>query len=141
MMRLSMMSVSRTSLLFLLSTGLALLEKTNVPSFPHSLYMPFHIGEAEILKDGDEIAIIALGNSVYPAVFAAERLYKDGVSAMVVNARFAKPLDCNLLISTASRIKKIITVEHNTLSGGFGSAVLEFLNDAEIQHVQVRLLA
>ena len=112
----------------------------NVPSFPHSLYMPFHIGEAEILKDGDEIAIIALGNSVYPAVFAAERLYKDGVSAMVVNARFAKPLDCNLLISTASRIKKIITVEDNTLSGGFGSAVLEFLNDAEIPHVKVRRL-
>ncbi len=112
----------------------------NVPSFPHSLYIPFHIGEAEILKEGEEIAIIALGNMVYPALTASERLDKDGVSAMVVNARFVKPLDRNLLTSIASRIKRIITVEENTLSGGFGSAVLEFLNDAEIPFIKVRRL-
>jgi 1-deoxy-D-xylulose-5-phosphate synthase len=112
----------------------------NVPSFPHSLYIPFHIGEAEILKDGEEIAIIAVGNMVYPALSASERLDKDGVSVMVVNARFVKPMDRNLLISIASRIKRIITVEENTLTGGFGSAVLEFLNDAEIPHIKVRRL-
>ena len=112
----------------------------NVPSFPHSLYIPFNIGEAEIVKDGEEIAIIALGNMVYPALSASERLDKDGVSVTVVNARFVKPMDRNLLISIASRIKRIITVEENTLTGGFGSAVLEFMNDAEIPHVKVRRL-
>jgi 1-deoxy-D-xylulose-5-phosphate synthase len=107
---------------------------------PYSSYIPFQIGEAEILKDGEEIAIIALGNTVYPVLSASERLDKDGVSVMVVNARFVKPMDRNLLISIASRINKIITVEENTLTGGFGSAVLEFLNDAEIHRIRVRRL-
>jgi 1-deoxy-D-xylulose-5-phosphate synthase len=112
----------------------------NVPTFSHALYMPFHIGEAEILKDGEEIAIIALGNMVYPALSVSERLEKEGVNVMVVNARFVKPMDRNLLISIASRIKRIITVEENTLTGGFGSSVLELLNDAEIPHIKVRRL-
>lgn len=111
-----------------------------VSSSPYSSYIPFHIGEAEILKDGEEIAIIALGNTVHPALSAAERLDKDGISVMVVNGRFVKPMDRNLLISIASRIKRIITVEENTLIGGFGSAVLEFLNDAEIPYIKVRRL-
>lgn len=111
-----------------------------VSSSPYSPYIPFQIGEAEILKDGEDIVIIALGNMVNPALSASERLDKDGVSVMVVNARFVRPLDRNLLISTASRIKRIITVEENTLAGGFGSAVLEFLNDAEIPHIKVRRL-
>jgi 1-deoxy-D-xylulose-5-phosphate synthase len=59
---------------------------------------------------------------------------------MVVNGRFVKPLDRNLLISIASRIKRVITVEENTLTGGFGSAVLEFLSDAEIPYIKVRRL-
>jgi 1-deoxy-D-xylulose-5-phosphate synthase len=112
----------------------------NVPTFPHPLDIPFHIGEAEILKDGEEIAIIALGNMVYQAMSASERLDKDGVSVMVVNARFVKPMDRNLLISIASRIKRIITVEENTLTGGFGSSVLELLNDTEIPHIKIQRL-
>lgn len=99
---------------------------------------PFNIGEAEILKYGEEIAVIALGNTVYPALSASERLEREGISVMVVNARFIKPLDRNLLISITSRIKKIIVVEENTITGGFGSAVLEFLNDMEIPNVKIR---
>jgi 1-deoxy-D-xylulose-5-phosphate synthase len=114
--------------------------RAKVSSVPFSSYMPFHIGEAEVLKDGKEIAIIALGNTAYPALSAAQRLDKENVSAMVVNARFIKPLDRNLLIGIASRIKRIITVEENTLTGGFGSAVIEILNDEEILHVKVRRL-
>ncbi len=106
----------------------------------YSSYIPFHIGEAEVLKNGEEIAILALGNMVYPALSAAERLSKTGASVMVVNARFVKPLDRNLLLSIASRTKKLITVEENTLTGGFGSAVLELLNDVEIPHIRVRRL-
>lgn len=106
----------------------------------YSSCTPFNIGEAEILKYGEEIAVIALGNTVYPALSASERLEREGISVMVVNARFLKPLDRNLLISIASRIKRIITVEENTLTGGFGSVVLEFLNDREIPNVKIRRL-
>ncbi|MEW6162888.1 MAG: 1-deoxy-D-xylulose-5-phosphate synthase [Nitrospirota bacterium] len=98
------------------------------------------IGKAEILKEGNDIAIIAIGSTVYPALSAAEQLGKEGISAMVVNARFIKPLDRNLLLSIVSRVKRIITVEENALAGGFGSAVLEFLNKIEVYDVRVRRL-
>jgi 1-deoxy-D-xylulose-5-phosphate synthase len=106
----------------------------------HHTQVSFDIGEGEILKTGNDIAIIAVGNCIYPAQSAAESLERDGISVMVVNARFLKPLDLNLLISIASRIKRIITVEENTLAGGFGSAVLELLNDREIPDVKIRRL-
>jgi 1-deoxy-D-xylulose-5-phosphate synthase len=106
----------------------------------HHTQVSFDIGEGEILKTGNDIAIIAVGNCIYPAQSAAEGLERDGISVMVVNARFLKPLDRNLLISIASRIKRIITVEENTLAGGFGSAVLELLNDREIPDVKIRRL-
>jgi 1-deoxy-D-xylulose-5-phosphate synthase len=98
------------------------------------------IGKAEILMEGDEIAIIAIGNTVYPAHFAAEQLEKDGISTMLVNARFIKPIDRDLLISVASKVKRIITIEENVLAGGFGSAVLELLDNAEVSNVKVRRL-
>jgi 1-deoxy-D-xylulose-5-phosphate synthase len=92
----------------------------------------FKIGEAEILKDGKDVALIALGNTVYPSLRAAERLEKENISTMVINARFVKPLDRNLISSVAAMIPRIVTVEENVLQGGFGSAVLEFLNKIEI---------
>ncbi len=106
----------------------------------YSALNSFTIGEAEILKEGEELTIVAIGNTVYPALSAAERLEEAGISAMVINARFIKPLDRNLLLSVVSRIKKIITVEENTLAGGFGSALLEFLNEARVQNVRIKIL-
>jgi 1-deoxy-D-xylulose-5-phosphate synthase len=106
----------------------------------HQSPVTFDIGEGEILKTGEDIAFIAIGNCVHSALSAAERLERDGISVMVVNARFIRPLDRHLLLSITSRIKRIITVEENTLTGGFGSAVLELLNDMEIPHVKVRRL-
>ncbi len=106
----------------------------------YSALNSFTIGEAEILKEGEELIIVAIGNTVYPALSAAERLEEAGISAMVINARFIKPLDRNLLLSVVSRIKKIITVEENTLAGGFGSALLEFLNEARVQNVRIKIL-
>ena len=98
----------------------------------------FKIGEAEILKDGKDIALIALGNTVYPSLQAAERLEKQGTSTMVINARFIKPLDRNLISSVAAMVPRIITIEENILQGGFGSAVVEFLNKIEIPHIKVK---
>jgi len=113
-----------------------------VQSFePHAASLvPFKIGEAEILRDGKDVAVIALGNSVYPALSAAARLEKEGITTMVVNARFVKPLDRNLISSIVSLVPRIITIEENVLQGGFGSAVLEFLNDIGVPHVRIKRL-
>jgi len=102
------------------------------------LPVPFRIGEAGIIKEGKDVALIALGSTVCSALSAAMKLEKEGISAMVVNARFVKPLDRDLIASVASMVPKIITVEENSLQGGFGSAVLELLNEMEVPNVRVR---
>lgn len=102
--------------------------------------MELEKGKAEVLIDGNDIAIIAVGNTVQPALKAAEMLAKDGISPCVVNARFIKPLDAELFISLARCTKKIITVEENVLAGGFGSAVTECLSDAGITGVRIKRL-
>jgi len=81
-----------------------------------------------------------LGNSVLPALSAASMLEKEGISAMVVNARFVKPLDRELFSSIVATVKSIITIEENVLAGGFGSAFLEFLNSNDINDVRVKML-
>lgn len=111
-----------------------------LPFTSQKLPVPFKIGEAEILRDGKDVALLALGNTVNQALSAAERLGGEGIQAMVINARFVKPLDRNLISSVASMIPRIITIEENVLQGGFGSAVLEFLNKIDISHAKVRRL-
>ncbi len=90
------------------------------------------LGNSEALRDGADIALFAVGNCVIPALKAAERLERDGIHATVINARFINPLDRELIFSIASRIPKIVTIEENVLQGGFGSSVLECLNDSGI---------
>ncbi len=85
------------------------------------------IGKAEVLRKGEDLLILAVGNMVYPALEAASLLEEQGLSAAVVNARFVKPLDEELIVEMARRIGRVLTVEENTLHGGFGSAVLETL--------------
>ncbi|HEX8736221.1 MAG TPA: 1-deoxy-D-xylulose-5-phosphate synthase [Pyrinomonadaceae bacterium] len=87
------------------------------------------IGKAEILRDGGEIAILAYGSMVYPSVEAARNLEKDGVETTVVNARFVKPLDSELILALAQSKRLIVTVEEAYLAGGFGSAVMELLEE------------
>jgi len=87
------------------------------------------VGKAEILKDGGEVAIIAYGSMVYPAMEAAKNLEKDGIEATVINARFVKPLDSELIIALAQSMRLIVTVEDAYLAGGFGSAILELLEE------------
>jgi 1-deoxy-D-xylulose-5-phosphate synthase len=87
---------------------------------------PIEIGTWERLRDGKQLAILAVGSMVYPALQASAELEKDGISAEVVSARFVKPLDEKMLLSVLKRFDRIISVEENSLSGGFGSAVMEF---------------
>ena len=98
------------------------------------------IGKAEILKDGDDVAILALGRCVSEGLEAHARLAERGVRATVVNCRFVKPIDVDLIAGVARRVPRIITVEENVRQGGFGSAVLEALNDQGITHVAVERL-
>lgn len=86
----------------------------------------FSIGQGERIRPGCDAAIIALGSTVYAAIEAAEMLDGQGISAEVINARFAKPLDEQLIISVLNSKAPVIVVEDNTIVGGFGSAVLEF---------------
>jgi len=88
---------------------------------------PLPIGCGELLRDGTDVALVALGKAVPAALQAAEALAAQGVSAAVADARFAKPLDEALLADLAERIGVVVTVEDHVLAGGFGSAVLESL--------------
>lgn len=99
---------------------------------------PIPIGEAEQLTDGDDILVFAIGNSVHEALNAAKILSKNGIHAAVVNCRFVKPLDTNLICRLARKIPRIITVEENVRQGGFGSAVLECLMDRGVDGFQMR---
>jgi len=101
---------------------------------------PIEIGKGEIIHEGTDLAIIAIGSTVYPALAAAGKLKSEGIGATVINSRFVKPLDRDLLCDTASSLKKIITVEENALHGGFGSAVLELFQETGISDVTVKRL-
>lgn len=85
------------------------------------------VGCAESLREGDDVAILALGTMVQPSLEAAEVLCAEGVAVAVINARFVKPLDEALILRLAEKCKVLVTVEENALQGGFGSAVLELL--------------
>ncbi len=89
--------------------------------------VPLPIGKGEVLKSGGDVLILAIGRSVYDALEASDSLEKNGISAAVVNCRFVKPLDIDLIASLAKEIPRIVTVEENVRQGGFGSAVLEEL--------------
>ncbi len=94
--------------------------------------VPIPIGKGEVLKKGDDVLILAIGTSVSEALSAHSTLMEQGISATVVNCRFVKPLDSDLIVSLAREIPRIITVEENVRQGGFGSAVLECLSEQRI---------
>ena len=98
---------------------------------------PIPIGKSEVVREGEDVLVIAIGNRVYPALEAAQTLADSGISAAVVNARFVKPLDTETILPLAERIGKVITIEDGVRMGGFGSAVLEALATARITDVQI----
>jgi 1-deoxy-D-xylulose-5-phosphate synthase len=98
---------------------------------------PIPIGRGMILKDGGDVAILAIGACVVEALKAHALLSDRGVQATVVDGRFVKPIDAALIVDLARRVPRIVTVEENVRQGGFGSAVLEALNDAGLTAVAV----
>jgi 1-deoxy-D-xylulose-5-phosphate synthase len=90
------------------------------------------IGKAEVLRKGDDLLILGYGAMVHPALQTAEILSEHGINATVVNARFVKPLDTDLILPLAEKIGKVVTMEEGCLMGGFGSAVQEALNDHDL---------
>ena len=109
-----------------------------------SIAEPMHslpIGKAEVLREGKDVCLWAIGSMVQSALQAADKLAEQGISAGVVNMRFAKPLDEELLLEHAAQYGKIVTLEEGVLQGGVGSAVLETLNAAKmLQKCQVLTL-
>lgn len=93
---------------------------------------PVEIGKGEILRSGDDVLLLGYGTMVYPAMQVAEILSEHGVQATVINARFVKPLDTDLILPLAQRIGKVVTLEEGCLVGGFGSAVSEALMDNNV---------
>jgi 1-deoxy-D-xylulose-5-phosphate synthase len=90
-------------------------------------FVSLPIGKAELLREGRDVLLLAVGSMVYPAIEAAEMLARNGISAAVVNARFVKPIDKDLILPLIQHIGKVITVEEHALSSGFGSAIAEML--------------
>ena len=105
-----------------------------IPLDPEPRTIP--IGEAEILREGADLTLLAVGSMVHPSLEAAVRLEQEGLSAGVVNARFIKPLDDELILELAER-GPIVTVEESQRQGGFGSAVVELLQDRGVDYARV----
>ncbi len=99
------------------------------------------IGKGEVLIEGGDILLLPLGNRVHPALRAAEGLKKVGVDATVINPRFIKPLDGDLICTWAKKMGRVLTIEDNVRQGGFGSAVLELFSRRKLYNIQTSCLA
>jgi len=132
MLRLALQLNSPCALRFPRGTGLGVALDRDCRDIP--------VGRAEVLVEGKDITLLAVGNAVQAARRAAVMLKEQGVLATVINARFIKPLDEDCITRWASRTGRLITVEENMLAGGFGSAVLELLAAKGMDGIQVKCL-
>jgi 1-deoxy-D-xylulose-5-phosphate synthase len=98
------------------------------------------IGKGEVVREGEDVVILALGSTVFPSLHGAEQLEKAGIRAAVINCRFLKPLDEDLLCHWAKKTGNVLTVEENILQGGFGSAVLELFQERNLFSIRVKRL-
>ncbi len=97
------------------------------------------IGKSEVLREGKDVVLLAIGTMVNSSVKAAEMLENEGISCEVINMRFVKPLDTLRLDDIASRFNKIVTLEENSLWGGFGSGIIEYLTDNNYKNDVLRI--
>lgn len=104
-----------------------------------SAFTKLELGKGEIVWPGSDVAILAIGNMVHPSLKAAELLSKDGINAEVVNMRFVKPIDHELIGNICKRFRYILTVEDHVIQGGFGSAVLESIATKSYPDLHVRI--
>ncbi|MGA8265899.1 MAG: 1-deoxy-D-xylulose-5-phosphate synthase [Ignavibacteriaceae bacterium] len=97
------------------------------------------IGKSEKLREGDDVALLAVGSMVDYSNKAADKLKEQGISCEIINMRFVKPLDTEMLDEIAKRHSKIVTLEESTLLGGFGSAVLEYFSEKNYKNDILRI--
>ena len=102
--------------------------REKLPSFTTEK-TPFELGKANVLQDGNDIAIFACGTQVYQAIKAAELLEKDGISAAVINIHTIKPIDEKTVIQYANKCGLVLTVEEHQITGGLGSAIAEVVSE------------
>ncbi|WP_414584839.1 1-deoxy-D-xylulose-5-phosphate synthase [Scytonema sp. PCC 10023] len=102
-------------------------------------WQPLPIGKGEIIRHGKDVLMVAYGSMVYPSLQAAASLSEHGIEATVVNARFAKPLDTDLIVPLAKQFNRVFTLEEGCLIGGFGSAVAEALLDRNVVVPVIRI--
>jgi len=100
-------------------------------------YKKIPIGEAECIKEGSDLLIMALGSMVLPSMEAAAALEEEGLSVGVINCRFVKPLD-KRLAEYATAVRRILVVEENIRQGGLGGAILELFNDMGVQNLSIK---
>ena len=104
-----------------------------------SSFQSLALGKGEVLRQGSDVLLLPIGNRVSPALAAAARLEEQGISAAVINPRFLKPLDSELITTWAAQTGRVVTIEDNNVLGGFGSAVLQLLNEQGL-HLPVKIL-
>ncbi len=102
-------------------------------------FSKIEIGKAEVISHGEDVAILAVGSMVDYAEKASAILAESGIKCELINMRFIKPLDTKLLDDVASRFDKIVTLEENNLSGGFGSSILEYFSDQKYKNDILRI--
>ncbi len=98
------------------------------------------LGEGEVLREGEDLLLLPIGNRVYTALEAADGLAKLGIEAAVINPRFIKPLDGELICKWAQKTRKVITIEDNVKKGGFGSSILELFTTKNLTGIQTKIL-
>jgi 1-deoxy-D-xylulose-5-phosphate synthase len=97
-----------------------------------NVFKALPLGKGEIVREGHDAAVLAVGQTVQTALQAAAGLSRKGISVHVVNARFIKPIDKEMVLDTAKRFPFILTVEDNAVTGGFGDAVADVLTEADL---------
>ncbi|MCC7430028.1 1-deoxy-D-xylulose-5-phosphate synthase [bacterium] len=109
----------------------------NALDLPKAGFMNIEFGKSEKLREGKNIVIIGVGTTVNWCLEAAAELEKEGIFCEVINLRFVKPIDREMLLEVAAKFDKMLTVEENTLVGGAGSAILEFYQENKIKHLDI----
>lgn len=102
-------------------------------------FQEIEIGKAEVIEKGEDVAILAVGKMVDYSIHASALLRDEGINPEVINMRFIKPLDTDMLDEIAKRFDKVVTVEENSIIGGFGSAVVEYFSDKHYKNDIVRI--
>jgi 1-deoxy-D-xylulose-5-phosphate synthase len=109
-----------------------------VPMQPE--WQELSIGKGQKLMDGCDVGIVAIGPLVYEAIEAAQQLAWEGIECAVIDARYVKPLDAELIVDLAHKTRRLVTVEENAVAGGFGSAVLQLLEGSSCEAVKVECI-